>query len=214
MGDREHYVISISRLSGSGGSEIGRMVASRLRIDYYDRKLLTMASDDSGINEELFAAADEKLKNSLFYKVSRSVYKGELIPPESSDFTSNRNLFNYQAKVLKELAKQEDYVVIGRCADFVLKDMPNLIKIFVTSPEKECAERTSSMNGISLKDAQAYNAKINRQRSEYYRYFTGQTWSHVGNYDLCINSSCLSYEEITDIITDFLKRRLEFNGNK
>lgn len=206
MSGREHYVISISRLSGSGGSEIGRMVASRLGIDYYDRKLLTMASDDSGINEELFAAADEKLKSSLFYKVSRSVYKGELIPPESSDFTSNRNLFNYQAKVLRELAKQEDYVVIGRCADFVLKDMPNLIKVFITSPEKECAERTAAMNGCGLKEAQARNAKINRQRGDYYRYFTGQTWSHVGNYDLCLNSSSLPYEEITDMIIDFLSR--------
>lgn len=126
----DKFVIAITRTCGSGGTTIGKMLSKDLGINMYDRELLRLASDDSGINEALFANADEGVKNSLLYKVSKKVYNGELIPPESNDFTSNDNLFNYQAKVLRELADKESYVVIGRCADYILKDKPNIFKNF------------------------------------------------------------------------------------
>ena len=130
----EKFVITIARGYGSGGRTIGKMLAKELGVNCYDREILRLASDDSGINEELFAKADEKLKVSMLYKVAKNVYKGELIPPDSDRFVSNDNLFNYQAKVLKELAEKESYVVVGRCADFILKDRTNVIKIFVHAP--------------------------------------------------------------------------------
>ena len=101
------YVITIARGYGSGGRTIGKMLAEELGINYYDRELLRLASDDSGINEKLFAKADEKLQKSLLFKIARKAYKGELIPPDSDDFVSNDNLFNYQAKIIRELAEQE-----------------------------------------------------------------------------------------------------------
>ena len=127
----ENYVITISRCCGGDGSAIGKLLAKDLGISLYDRNLLTLASEESGINEELFANADEKVKNSLLYKVSKKVYNGELIPPYSGEFTSDRNLFNYQAKVLKELAKNEPYVVVGRCANFILKDHPKTVNLYI-----------------------------------------------------------------------------------
>ena len=118
----KHFVIAITRTCGSGGTTIAKMLANDYQIDMYDRKLLRLASEDSGINETLFAAADETTKKKPLFKAFKKVFNGELIPPESNDFTSNDNLFAYQAKVLKELTKRESYVVVGRAADYVLKD--------------------------------------------------------------------------------------------
>jgi cytidylate kinase len=132
------YVITIARGYGSGGRTIGKMLSEELGIPYYDRDLLRLASDDSGINEELFAKADEKLKKSLLFKIARNIYKGELIPPDSDDFVSNDNLFNYQAKIIKELAETESCIIIGRCADFILKDYPNVVRLFVHAPLEDC----------------------------------------------------------------------------
>ena len=106
-----NYVIAITRTCGSGATSISRILGERLGINVYDRNLLRLASDDSGINEELFARADEHMKQSLLYRISKKVYNGEIIPPDSNDFTSNDNLFNYQAKVLKELAADRKSVV-------------------------------------------------------------------------------------------------------
>ena len=122
------YVITIARGYGSGGRTIGKMLSKELGIPFYDRELLRLASDDSGINEELFVKADEKLKKTRLFKIARKAYQGELIPPDSDDFVSNDNLFNYQAKIIKELAETESCVIVGRCADYILKDCDRLLK--------------------------------------------------------------------------------------
>jgi len=95
----DHFVIAITRTCGSGATSIGRILAKNLGVELYDRNILRLASDDSGISEELFARADEDQKQSLLFRASQKVYTGGLIPPEKEDFTSNNNLFNYQAKV-------------------------------------------------------------------------------------------------------------------
>ena len=111
-----HFAIAITRTCGSGGgSYIGKKLAELYGIDLYDRKLLRLASEDSGINEEIFAKADENTRKTLLYQVSRRVYDGSIIPPESGNFISDENLFNYQAKVLRELLNDEDYVCVGPC---------------------------------------------------------------------------------------------------
>lgn len=102
----KHFVITIARGYGSGGRAIGKLLADELGISFYDRQLLRLASDESGINEALFANADEKVKNNLLFNVAKNVYKGEIIPPDRDDFISNENLFNYQAKMIKQLAEK------------------------------------------------------------------------------------------------------------
>ena len=112
-------VITIARSYGSGGRTLGKLLAEELGINCYDREILRMASDDSGINEALFGQTDEKLKKSPLFRIARkNPYKGGVIPPESADFVSDDNLFNYQAKVIRELAEEESCIIIGRCADY------------------------------------------------------------------------------------------------
>ena len=202
-----NFVITIGRYCGSGGSSVGKLLAERLGIAFYDRNLLRLASDDSGISEELFLRADERLKSTPLFRASRKVYHGELIPPEDEDFTSNRNLFNYQAKVIKGLADSTSFVVIGRCADYILRDYNNVAKVFVSAREEDCIRHEMERTSLSEKDATARFLKTNKYRREYYRYYTGQTWDAAGNYDFCVSTSKLSYEECADMICMYLKKR-------
>lgn len=204
----DKYVITISRGYGSGGRTIGKMLSGRLNIPYYDRELLRLASDDSGINEELFAKADEKLKKSLLFKIASNVYKGELIPPDSDDFVSNDNLFNYQAKIIKKLAETQSCIIVGRCADFVLKDSDNVIKLFVHAPQEDCIDTLESMTGKLRKDIVKQIESIDKHRAEYYKYYTGRNWDDVKNYDLCLNSGKLGFEKCVEIVKSYVDIRL------
>ena len=134
-------IITIARQYGSGGKTVGQMLAKDLGIDCYDREILRMASDDSGLNLQMFGNPDERRRNTFLTRAIKKVYKGEVIPPDSDDFASSDNLFNYQAKILKELAEQESYVVIGRCADFILRDNPNVVSVFIHAPFDYCVDR-------------------------------------------------------------------------
>ena len=132
----KNFIIAITRTCGSGATTISTMLSRDLNINMYDRNLLRLAADDQGINEAAFANADETMKNSILYKVTRKVYSGQPIPMEHpEDIPSNDQLFSFQAKVLKELAENESYICIGRAADFVLKEYPNMVSIFIYAPE-------------------------------------------------------------------------------
>ncbi|MHB8129792.1 MAG: cytidylate kinase-like family protein [Mobilitalea sp.] len=201
------YVITIARGYGSGGRTIGKMLAEKLDIPFYDRDLLRLASDDSGINQDLFAKADEKIKKSLLFNIANKVYKGELIPPDSDDFVSNDNLFNYQAKIIKELATTESCIIIGRCADFVLKDYENVIKVFVHAPIEKCIQTLKEMTDKPEKEIEKQISSIDKHRAEYYKYYTGRDWEDAKNYDLCLNSSHLGFEKCVEIVKSYMDIR-------
>ena len=169
--DMKKTVITIARSYGSGGKTLGNLLAEDLGINCYSREILRMASDESGINEALFGEVDEKMKKSplLFNILKKNPYKGGVLPPESSDFVSDDNLFNYQAKVIKDLAAQESCIIIGRCADYVLKDNPDVIRLFFYAPLEDCIRRVVDQNGISAKEAEKKIAKIDKYRADYYK---------------------------------------------
>lgn len=201
----KHAVITIAREYGSGGRTIGQMLAKELGIHYYDRQLMQLASDDSGINEALFANADEKLKTTALFKVAKRVYNGELITPDREDFVSNDNLFNYQAKIIRELAAEESCVIIGRCADFVLKDNPNVLRVFVHADEEHCVARANELSPMPEKELRKYMADVDKRRGAYYKYYTGKEWTDARNYDLCLDSSKIGYQGCVDAIKNMLE---------
>ncbi len=201
----ENCVITIARGYGSGGLTIGKMLAQRLNIHFYDRELMRLASDQSGINEELFVKADETLKKSLLFRVAKKAYNGELIPPDSDDFVSNDNLFNYQAKVIRELANEESCVIVGRCADYVLKDYKNVIRIFVHAPFDDCVNTVMNLSDISKEEAARKITSIDKHRADYYRYYTGRAWENAANYDLCLNSAKLGFDKCVEVVIDYMK---------
>lgn len=203
-------VITIARSYGSGGRTLGKLLAEQLGINCYDREILRMASDASGINEALFGQADERLKRSpLFGILKKNPYKGGVIPPENSDFVSDDNLFNYQAKVIKELAAQESCVIIGRCADYVLKDYPNVVSVFIHADRKFCLDRSMERHSMTEKEMQKYIEKTDRYRADFYEYHTGHKWADARNYDLCLNSAKLGFEKCVEEIRSYMKIRFE-----
>lgn len=204
----EHFILAITRTCGSGATTISKMLAAEYGIALYDRQLLRLASEDSGINEALFLEADEKVKNTILYHVSKKVYNGELIPPESDNFTSDNNLFNYQAKVLRNLAEIESYIVIGRCGDYILRDRKDMISIFLTADEDVCTQHVMERLVCSKKEAKKYIARNNKFRSDYYAYHTGRKWRNPDNYDLCLNTGKLGYKKTVEIIKNYVSLRL------
>ncbi|MDF2869535.1 MAG: hypothetical protein K0R05_1110 [Anaerocolumna sp.] len=202
-----NYVITIARGYGSGGRTMGKMLAEELGIHYYDRELMRLASDESGINEELFGRADEQLKQSLLYRIARREYKGELIQPDREDFVSNDNLFSYQAKVIKRLAEEESCVIVGRCADYILKDMDNVVKVFIHASLEDCVSRLEGMFSLPPKELEKKIMETDKRRAAYYRYYTGRDWEAAKNYDLCLNSKQLGFDKCVKIVRDYLDIR-------
>ncbi len=175
----------------------------------YGRTVIAIrALEDSGINEALFHNADEEVKKTILYRVSKRVYNGELIPPESDNFTSDINLFNYQAKVLKELAEEEAFIVIGRCGDYILRDRKNTISIFITADQEACIKHEMERLVCSRREAIKHITKTNKFRSDYYTYHTGLKWRNPDNYDLCINTSKLGYENTVELIKNYVTMRI------
>lgn len=203
----EKVIITIARQYGSGGKTIGQMLANDLGIPFYSREILRLASDDSGIREELFNQADEKLRSNPLFGASKKVYTGGLISPESDDFVSSENLFNYQAKVIKELAEKGSCVIVGRCADFVLKDRADVVSVFVHAPADYCMERAMERNDMSRKEMEKFIAKTDKYRGDFYHYYTGNVWNDARNYDLCLNSSKLGFEKCVEEIKAYIKVR-------
>ena len=205
----KNAVITIARQYGSGGKTIAAMLAKDLGINCYGREILKMASEESGINERLFGMSDEKLKHSVLMKLLKRPHEGDLIPPESSGFVSDDNLFNYQAKVIKELAESESCVIVGRCADYVLRDFPNVISVFIHADREFCLEQAMERNSMSLKEMQRFIEKTDKYRGDFYKYYTGHEWSDARNYDLCLNSGKLGFKKCVEEIKAYMKVRFE-----
>ena len=204
----ENRVITIARSYGSGGRKMGRLLAKELGYEYYDREILRIASDESGISEELFDQADEKQRLPLF-RIAREAYTGEVIPPDSDDFISNENLFRYQAKIIRELASTRNCVIVGRCANFILRGRDNVLNVFVTAPVVDCVRRVMETDGLNLEEAEKKIKKIDKRRADYFKYFTGRQWHDAALYDLCLNTGHMSEQKCVDIVRAYMDARFE-----
>lgn len=204
----ENRVITIARSYGSGGRKMGKLLAKELGFEYYDREILRIASDESGISEELFDQVDEIKKMPLF-RIARDVYTGEVIPPDSDDFISNENLFRYQAKIIRELAATRSCVIVGRCANFILRGRENVLNVFVTAPVVDCVRRVMETDGLNLEEAEKKIKKVDKRRADYFKYFTGREWHDAALYDLCLNTGHMSEQKCVDIVRSYMDARFE-----
>lgn len=201
-------IVTIARQYGSGGKTVGQMLAKDLGIKCYNREIIRMASDESGIREELFNQADERLRYSPLFGTSKKIYKGNLITPDKDGFVSDENLFNYQAKVIKDIAEREEScVLVGRCADFVLQNRDDVVSVFVHAPKDYCIARGMERNDMNEKEMEKYIQKTDKYRGDFYHYYTGRTWSDARNYDLCLNSGKLGFDKCVEAIKAYISVR-------
>lgn len=205
--DERRLVITIGRQYGSGGSEIGTRLAKELGFDVYDKNILRMDSDESGIKESYFHLADEKAGNRLLYKIVTSLTPEKKAPSFGSDLISADNLFRFQSAVIRKLAEAENCVIIGRCADYVLDGMDGLVKLFLYADMDARIRRITEKGYYEPKDVKKNIKKIDRERREYHRYYTGKDWENLENYDLMLNTAKLGVEGTIRAIQNYLVLR-------
>ena len=198
-------IITITRQYGSGGHDIGKALAKKLNISFYDKELISLAAKESGICPDVFANVDEKATNSLLYSLSMGLYSYGNNFSSMDDLPVNDRLYILQHKIIKELADKENFVVVGRCADYVLRDNPNVIKIFIYADIEKRVKSAIERKEIDPARAKQAVLKADKQRANYYSFYSGQKWGSADNYDLCINSTKLSVEQATDLIIEYLK---------
>ncbi len=205
----QKITIAINREYGSGGRTIGEMLAKDLGIAYYDqRTIVSRASEDSGINEALFNEAATEFKGLPIFG-GTDVYQGELLPPCDKDFTSPKNLFAYQAKVIKEMNETEPCIIVGHGCGYVLKNRPNVVRVFIHAPKYYLLEKASERMSLRGKELERFVEKENKRRAEYNYYYTGEKWDDAHHYDLCLNSSVLGFEKCVEMIKGYMKVRFE-----
>ena len=198
------YIITIARQYGSGGKTVGKMLADRLGIPFYNREIITMASEDSGVNAMLFS--DERLKSDFIARL-RARYRGDMpVPNDSSkSYLRDEALFSYQVKIIERLADQGPCVLIGRCADYALKDRDDVINLFITAPLENRIKRVAARNGISENEAKDRIKKTDKSRASYYNYYSAKDWGDAKSYDLCIDSSLLGIDGTVELLKDLIR---------
>ena len=203
------YVITIARQYGSGGRTVGKMLAERLDIPYYDREIITMASEDSGINAMLFS--DERLKGDLYTRLHAHYHGNALSPNDSSkSYLKDKALFSYQEKIIQALADRGPCVLIGRCADYILKNRKDVVSVFVHADAAFCLEQAMKVDSLPREDVTKKIAEIDTYRARYYRYHTGREWYDARNYDLSLNSGVLGFDGTVEEIIRYMEVREQF----
>lgn len=209
MKDSKNLVITIGRQYGSGGRIVGKELAEELGIHFYDEEILRITSEQSAVGEVFFRLADEKAGGNLLYKIVSGLKPQLGKPSTDGDIVKPENLFRFQSKVIRELASQESCIIVGRCADYILKqeDFPGLVRIFVYADTSTLISRVMEVDKVDEKEAARRVKKINRERKEYHRYYTGDSWDNWNNYDLLINTSTIDLEQTAKLIKDYIKLR-------
>lgn len=203
-------IITIARQYGSGGREIGERVAKLLDIPMYDKELIKDAAAKGSLNEEVLRTTDESAANSLLYTLAMGSNVLGATMQFGYKMPLNDKLFILQSEIIREYASEGSCVIIGRCADYVLRDEENVLKIFIYSDisnrEKRIKERYPDIKSSQVLDV---INKTDKRRASYYNFYTGNKWGKYDNYDLAINSGAFGIEKSAELIANFAKNILE-----
>jgi cytidylate kinase len=202
----KNYVITIGRQLGSGGLIIGEKLAAQLGISFYDKELIQIAAQESGLGKEYFEQADENKGNSIFggFFGLRGTIAEE---PFSTYYLNNETLFKIQSDVIRKLAEKGSCLFVGRCADYVLADNPRCLNVFIFADKKDRIKRIAESQKITTEKAGNCIEKADKKRAGYYNYFSNKVWGVSESYHLCINSSVLGIDETETLIRQFATKR-------
>ena len=204
-----NLVIAIGRQFGSGGRDIGKGVAEKLGIAFYDKEILANAARESGIMQDLFEEMDERYTPSFLYNLS--VGGGYTMPffygVDDSHLPTGERLFAWQARTIEKFAKEGPCVIIGRCADYILQENPKLVSIFVYADVDYRKKRIAQRHNVREDVAAVMIRKTDKTRANYYNFSTDRKWGDMTNYDLCVNSAKLGTEKTIQLICDYVTSR-------
>ena len=198
-----NMIITIGRQFGSGGREIGKKLATRLDIPFYDKELLTAAAKQSGMSKELFEQSDEKPTNSLLYALAMGNNYAHQPP-------LNHTIFMAQFETIKKIAQSGPCVIVGRCADYSLRHMKNVVNVFIHASMEYRMDRAVNQYDVPAKHVKGVLARTDKQRANYYNFYTDQDWSDVKNNYLAIDSSKIGADGAVEVILQYaqIKQKL------
>lgn len=204
-----YKVITISREFGTGARTIGQKLAAKLGFAYYDRAIIQMAAEKSGLSPDFIEKNEEKANNSFLFNIATSAYISSGINLQYTVPVNDR-AFIAQSDVVREVAAKGDCVIVGRCANYVLNDHPNIMRVFVRANKEDRLARCINEYGYDPKTAESELNKIDKGRANYYKYYTGENWKNMENYDFCINTSkTVDLDLAVDALADFAKITFE-----
>ncbi len=205
----KRIIIAIGRQFGSGGRAIGKLLASKMGIGYYDKELMAVAAKESGLSQEFFERADEQASSGLAYAFSMGNSRmGGMFTPYT-DFLSNDGLFKFQSDAIRKLAESESCVIVGRCADYILRDNPNCVSVFIhNSTENRIQSIIARDPKLSIEQAKDLMIKTDKSRASYYNYFTNKEWGKSSSYNLSIDVSVLGEDETAGLIQHFVTQKM------
>ncbi|MCI1930639.1 MAG: cytidylate kinase-like family protein [Clostridia bacterium] len=204
----KNYVITIGRQFGSNGHEIGKRLAKRLEIPFYDRDIITKAASESNYDEETFKKLDENRSTSFLFSVAMNIFPYTSKMENIDQLSISDKLFTIQKKVIIEMAEKSPCVIVGRCSNFILKEKFNCINIFVYGDRHERIEKIAKNENIPFLKSEEIVSKVDKRRAAYYNYYTGEKWGAVENYDVCISSSVIGLDGCVDALERYTKARL------
>lgn len=203
----KHIIINVGRQLGSGGHDIGRMLALDFGAKYYDRELLNLAAKESGLSEQVFERNDERKSFLHTFLHLPNALSGESYTRQS--FTQD-SVFQFQSDAIRKAADEGSCVFVGRCADYVLREYNNVVNIFITaSMDFRVQQVMAKQNFTSPLEARRFIEQRESRRADYYNYYTGKKWGHAASYDLCIDSSILGLVDTEKFIAQFIRKRFE-----
>lgn len=206
--ETNNLVITIGRQFGSGGRELGRKIADLLGISYYDKELLSHAATDAGLSQEFVENNDERFPRFISSAMSFSMGFSAMSWYQHPTSISGDSIYETQAQVIRQLAASGPCVIVGRSADYVLRDHPFVVNIFVHAPADACIDRIISRSDISSRSkANTLRERTNRLRANYYNFYTDKRWGDAASYDLCFDTSVMSTDDIARIVARYVALR-------
>lgn len=207
MDNNKHIIISVGRQLGSGGHAVAKLLASAFDAKLYDKELLNIAARESGFSAKFFERNDER--NGFLKSLSNVGSAFGMNTCFYDNKFSQDGLFKFQSDAIRRAAEAQSSVFVGRCADYVLRDMPNMVSVFITADKEERTLQVSQRNGCSQEAAWKLICEEESKRSSYYNYYTGKRWGYSASYDLCVNTSRLGIDGSAAHIQRFIEAWME-----
>lgn len=202
-----NLIIALNRQFGSGGKEVGVKLAEMLGIKIYDNEIPKLASEKSGIRLDYFEKVDEKPTDSFLYALAMNTFSISNTMNPIDHALSNDRLFNIQAEVIRELAEKESFVLIGRCGEYILRDEPKCVRIYICAPIENRVERICRLYNMSEKDALKRINSIDKKRESYYGYYAGKDWGACSSYELVVDTSVIGTDKAAELIKNYIGMR-------
>lgn len=214
----DKFVVTIAREYCSGGQKIGKRLAEELGVNCYNSEMFRLVSQNENMRDDK-VAHDDRIKDTILYDVAKEIYSEPLPSPEVGDVLTTKfegddmvlikNLYDYQSEIITGLTRRESCIIVGRCANYILKDNPNAINVFVHAPISFKLKRAASVHYMPENELVNYLKKVDERKADYYYKYTGCDWTDIKNYDLSLDTSELGISGCVDMIKKFIGIKLD-----